>query len=211
LASLTEVGISAGTTPILERIELEVEAGECVGISGPNGSGKTTLLRILATLLRPTHGTGTVLGARLGTDAVFKVRRRIGLAGHQPSLYPELTLAENLELVCRLAGLPDGRARAALDQVGLGRAADRRTDRCSHGMQRRTDLARLLITAPQLLLLDEAHAGLDASAQPIVATLVKRTIGGGGAAVLVTHDPTTLDELAGRILPLAAGVLGVRT
>ena len=85
-----------GRLPVLRGVNFMVSPGEAVGVVGPNGSGKTTLLRVLATLLRPGGGSGTVLGAPLGTDQVRRVRRRIGLAEHQPALWNELTLRENL-------------------------------------------------------------------------------------------------------------------
>jgi heme exporter protein A len=200
-----------GSVEILRSIELTVEPGTCLGISGPNGSGKTTLLRVLATLLRPSAGNGEVLGARLGTDEVVTVRTMIGLAGHQPALYPELTLQENMEFVCRLRGLPLTTASQSLAMVGLAAAASLRAGRASFGMQRRADLARLFIGTPTILLLDEAHAGLDASAQPIVGALVSRTKANGGGAILVSHDPLTMVGVADFILPLAAGVVGAKT
>jgi ABC-type multidrug transport system ATPase subunit len=185
-----------------------VNAGECLGIGGANGAGKTTILRLIATLKPPTAGTGTVLGARLGSGEVYRVRPLIGLAGHTPALYPELTLAENLRFICRMAGRPERLAKETLAEVGLAKAAGRRAAHCSHGMQRRADLARLLMIPPQLLLLDEAHAGLDAGAKAIVAELVMRAVGQGGSAVMVSHDPTTLAGLANRVLPLTSGMLG---
>jgi heme exporter protein A len=94
-----------------------------------------------------------------------------------------------------------------LEWVGLTGATDRLAHQCSHGMRKRADLARLFLTEPELLLLDEPHAGLDSSATPIVTELVKRTLAKGGTAVLVSHDPTTLSDLAHQHLTLKAGVL----
>jgi heme exporter protein A len=98
LAALRGVGVRLGATPVLRAVDLEVGAGQAVGLVGANGSGKTTLLRVLATLLPPTSGDGTVLGAPLDAPARLVVRPAIALLGHVPALYPQLTLEENLML-----------------------------------------------------------------------------------------------------------------
>src|SRR5690606_11414284 len=102
------------------------EPGAVVGVGGPNGVGKTTLLGVIATFVPIAAGSGQVLGAGLGTTAVRQVRTRIGWSGHEPALYDQLTLRENLHLVADLAGLPRAEADTALDRVGLGAAGHRR-------------------------------------------------------------------------------------
>lgn len=205
LAALEDVGVTAGTTVILRRAKLTLSAGEKVGLTGPNGSGKTTLLRVLATLMRPTSGQGTVLGADLGSPAVIDIRPRIVMIGHLPGLYPELTLQENTRFVARLAGRSDATGDAALEAVGLAGAAHRRADQSSKGMLRRTELARALIVEPELLLLDEAHAGLDADAVGLVDTIATQVAGRGGCAVLVSHEPDRLQ--VDRALQLVDGAV----
>ena len=182
------LGVRIGDTPILRDADLTIEAGEVIGIHGANGSGKTTLLRLAATLLAPTEGTGTVLGADIFSDERFTVRSDIEMVGHVPALYPQLTLEENTDFVARIAGRPSEQVATVLDRVGLWGARHRRVDQCSHGMQRRAEFARVLLTEPRLLLLDEAHAGLDPQAVDLVAALSKRTTARGGAVILVTHD-----------------------
>ncbi len=207
LAALHGVGLRLGATLVLRAVDLEVGAGQAVGLVGANGSGKTTLLRVLATLLPPTSGSGTVLGAPLDAGARFAVRPAIALLGHAPSLYPQLTLAENLALVARLLGEPAGRATQVLEAVGLAGARDRRAAQCSQGMLRRAEFARALLTRPRLLLLDEAHAGLDPAAAGLVELLVAEVRGRGGAAVLVSHEPRRLRPLVDRTVELAGGQL----
>jgi ABC-type multidrug transport system ATPase subunit len=161
----------------------------------------------MATLLKPTSGKGFILGADLATPQVDEVRRRIGLSGHLPALSNHLTLRENLEFVARISGRSQTRVKEVLEMVGLAGAADRLAERCSHGMRKRADLARLFMTEPDLLLLDEPHAGLDSAASPLVAALVHHTMQKGGAAVLVSHDPTTMVDLADQHMTLRTGIL----
>jgi heme exporter protein A len=207
VVSLAGVGVTLGATPVLRDLDLEVHAGQAVGLVGANGSGKTTLLRVLATLLSPTSGGGSVLGARLEGRARFAVRPAIALVGHASSLYPQLSLAENLELVARLLGQPPGQAIVALEAVGLAGARHRRAGHCSQGMLRRAELARALLSRPRLLLLDEAHAGLDPAASGLVELLVAEVRDRRGAAVVVSHEPGRLGRLVDRTLELAGGRL----
>ncbi len=205
--ALRRIGARIGDTPILRDLDLEVGPGEVIGLHGGNGSGKTTLLRLIATLLPPVSGGGTVLGADLRTPARMTIRSRIGLVGHEPGLYPDLTLGENIEFAARVAGKSPERVAEVLDMVGLGRSRHRRALQCSHGMQRRGEFARLLLTEPDLLLLDEAHAGLDPQAADLVSGLVKAVRNRNGAAVLVSHDPSRIGDLVDRSVVLDGGSL----
>ncbi len=105
-----------------------------------------------------------------------------------------------------LAQFAPGRTMDLLESLRPA-AAGRAADRCSHGMRRRADLARLLLVPPRLLLLDEPQAGLDASAQPLVEELIRQVRSGGGGAILVSHDPQGLSGLADRMLTLRSGAL----
>ncbi len=205
IVQLRDIGVRFGTVPVLVAVDLTIAPGEVVGVAGPNGSGKTTLLGVVATLIRPSSGTGRVLGAALGTDDVRCVRRRIGLSGHEPAVYPDLTLAENLRFVARVAGVTVEAADRALADVGLAAAADRPAGRSSHGMQRRIDLARMLMLEPDLVLLDEAHAGLDQDAEVIIDVILERTRRRRGGALLVSHDAERLTRQVDRVLRIEAG------
>lgn len=205
LVDVRHVSLRRPTALILRDVSLRLDPGDVVALLGANGSGKSTLLRILATLLPPTEGSGTVLGAAVGSRDVEAVRPEIGLIGHETGLRPTLTLRENLAIVAAFAGIDD--AEDALGAVGLAAAGDRRADRCSNGMLRRADLARLIITRPRLALLDEAHVGLDPEAAPLVDRLVDGIASRGGAVVLVSHDPGRVTRLASRTLVLSDGSL----
>ncbi len=207
IVDLRAVGVRIGDTPILRRLTLGVRAGEVVGLIGSNGSGKTTLLRVVATLLPPSEGEGSVLGASLRAEERFGIRHRIGLIGHQPGLYPQLTLEENIAFVARMRGIDAAEVPKVLDRVGLGLARGRRAAACSHGMQRRAEFARLVLTRPDLLLLDEAHAGLDPQAADLVAHLVAGVRSRAGAAIVVSHEHARIAPLVDRFVELHGGAL----
>lgn len=207
LVSLRGVGVTLGATRVLHDITFDIQPGEAVGITGANGAGKSTMLGVIATLIKPSEGTAEVLGLDSTRREIRQVRARIGMSGHEPGLYPELTMLENLEFVERIHGSIHMSAREALRVVGLGAAADRKLSAASNGMQRRTDLARLIMTRPDLILLDEAHAGLDSAARNIIDRLVHRTCEAGGAAVIVSHDQTLLATITARIVTVRDGGL----
>lgn len=200
--SLDGVVVRFGSTVVLSGIDLDVPAGGVVGVAGRNGAGKTTLLGVIATLVPVAAGSGVVLGAALGTEEARQVRTDIGWSGHEPALYDHLTLRENLHLVADLAGLDRGLADEALDRVGLTAAGHRRALEASNGMRRRTDLAALLMRRPRLLLLDEAHAGLDADADAIIGALVRLTRAADGGVVMVSHDADRLRDECDRVVIL---------
>jgi heme ABC exporter ATP-binding subunit CcmA len=196
-----------GAATILRDVDFTLGGGETVGLFGANGTGKTTLLRIIATLMRPAAGAGTVLGADISGPERLAVRPRIGLIGHIPALYPELTLAENLQFVAGITGDPDSRAGEVLAAVGLANAADRRADACSHGMQRRAEFAREMMRNPDLLLLDEPHTALDPDAVALVSHLVETIAARGGGAVVVSHDRARVAPMVQRTTELRSGTL----
>lgn len=202
LVVLDDVSVRFGPTSVLAGVSLRVDPGQVVGVAGPNGAGKTTLLGVAATLVPISAGHGSVLGATLGSDAARMVRPRIGWSGHEPALYDHLTLEENLHLIADLAALPRAEADEALRRVGLAAAGHRRAGEASNGMRRRTDLASLLLRTPDLLLLDEAHAGLDAEADAIVDALVGMTRRRDGGVIMVSHDAGRLRGDVDIVIPL---------
>ena len=182
---LTDVGRAYGERTALSGVTLTLEPGRTLAVFGANGAGKTTLLRILATLLRPHAGRATVLGAALPGEG-WKVRGRIGLLGHEPLLYRDLSARENLRFHARLHGVGDARAAALLEAVGMARRADEPVRALSRGMAQRVAICRALLHEPELLLLDEPLANLDPGAAGAVAPLIGRE--SGAARVLISHD-----------------------
>lgn len=205
VVTLVDVAVDIERVAVLRGLDLTVRAGESVGVVGANGSGKTTLLRVLSTLLPLAGGAGRVLGAALGSPDCVAVRSRIALVGHTPALYPRLTLRENLRFLARLTGRRERAVDEALALVGLARAGDRRAEVCSQGMARRAELARALLVEPELLLLDEAHAGLDEASAGLVSAVMERVRERGGASVVVSHDHPRLAAVVDRLVQLAGG------
>ena len=171
--ALRELGRAYGDRVALAGVTLELPRGATLAVFGANGAGKTTLLRVLATLLRPHAGRATVLGAALPGES-WKVRGRIGLLGHEPLLYRDLSVRENLRFHARLHDVDFARAGALLDAVGMARRADEPVRSLSRGMAQRVAICRAVLHEPELLLLDEPLANLDPGAAGAVAPLIGR-------------------------------------
>lgn len=185
LSRLTRV---FGTQPAIVGVDLSVQRGSVVLLRGPNGAGKSTLLRVIATALTPTYGGGSVLGFDLVRER-DQVRRRTELLGHHTRLYEDLTAVENLRFACALYGADVRGVVEALERVGLAEVGGERVVGFSHGMRQRLALARGLLRGPELLLLDEPYAGLDAAAKAMVDQVVLAARTAGHTVMLATHEP----------------------
>jgi heme exporter protein A len=191
---------------ILRGVDLAVEPGAVVVMTGRNGSGKTTLLRIVGTLLRPTRGSAAVFGHDTVKGAE-SIREMVGLLGHNSALYGDLTSAENLAFSMRMAGRPADRAAidAVLEHVGLSHVRKERVRGFSAGMLRRLGLARLLLRPPRLLLLDEPYASFDQDGIDLVNEFAAATARAGGVVLLTTHDMARAVEIMTRRIHIADG------
>jgi len=192
-----------GERPALIGISARLEPGESLAVLGPNGSGKSTLLRILAGLLRPSGGEASVLGCRLPKEA-HRLRGRVGYLGHEPLLYRDLSPRENLDLVAALYGLDSAdaakRIEVLLETVGMSRRGGDRVAELSAGMRQRVDICRAVLHEPELLLLDEPDAHLDADARRLVEPLIGS--GTGPTRVVVSHDREAATAGADALLEL---------
>jgi heme ABC exporter ATP-binding subunit CcmA len=194
-----------GRVRALAGIAFALPSGTTTLVSGPNGAGKSTLLRILAGQTRPTAGTVRVLGEDAFGPRRAALRARIGHLGPASGLYGELSVAENLAVTARLHGAPAARIDAVIQELALEAVADRRVQTLSLGYRRRAALARVLLPAPELLLLDEPWNGLDADAS---ARLVKRLAAvrdAGGTVVVAAHAPGGAAQAFDFALRLEAG------
>jgi heme exporter protein A len=170
----------------LADVTLSLERGATLVVFGPNGAGKSTLLRVLAGLLRPHEGTVRVLGHRLPEED-WAVRGRIGLLGHEPLLYRDLTGRENLRYHASLHGVRGERIDEVLEAVGMRRRADEPVRSLSRGMVQRLAVCRAVLHEPEVLLLDEPRANLDPAAGELVEPLIGRA--SGRTRVVTSHDP----------------------
>jgi ABC-type lipoprotein export system ATPase subunit len=197
---------SYGSTPVLDRLGLELRAGRLHVITGPSGSGKTTLLHLLAGLELPDAGEITVAGTALGPlDRAGRAalrRARIAYVAQQAGLVPHLSALENVELALALRGHEGGRpeAFAALESVGLGERATQRVARLSQGERARVAIARAIVSKPALLLADEPTSRLDGANAISVAILLSRLARENGTAVAcATHDQLVIEQADSRI------------
>ena len=168
-----------GSFYALKDISFEV-GREKVALLGPNGSGKTTLARMVAGITKPSRGDLTVLGKRPWESS--EIRGRIGIVTHNPMLYSELTVRENLEFYSRLYGCKIGEI---VDLLGLRDKLDKRVSSLSMGWVRRVAIARALMNDPEVLVVDEGTSGLDPEAKSKILDLLRNF---GGCLLFSTHN-----------------------
>lgn len=203
-----------GSFVALRDVSLELPAGSSVMLLGPNGAGKSTLLKLLAGLATPAYGKVHVFGQPPGQS-----RGRIAYMSHSTMLYDDLTAAENLEYLLRLhapsepSNARSQRIDAALAEVALDPKNPRRLGEYSQGMRQRASLARVLLTEPDLLLLDEPFSNLDVASAHAMLNRLERFLAGAGTdglprtLLLTTHQAELARPLARLTLRLDAGRL----
>ena len=191
--------------PVLSGADLDVATGEIVLVQGPNGAGKTSLLRACAGLLPVVAGRAEVLGHDLRRDR-RSVRRQVGLLGHAGFLYDDLTVEDNVRFAVRASGSPGAGADAGLERLGLGGRLRRvPVSRLSAGQRRRVGIAVLVARGPELWLLDEPHAGLDAEGRDLFDSLVREAVTAGATVVFASHEAERATTLAHRTVAMAGG------
>ena len=196
----------------LKGVDFDIARGECVAILGPNGSGKSTLVRLLSTLLLPDGGTATVFGHDAFKDT-RAVRRLVNRVSVEASFFKKMSAVENLSYAARFYGLRPHDTRDKIPEIltRVGFPADRRDEpmeNLSRGMQQKVALARALLTAPILLLLDEPTTGLDPRSKQEVQEFIREVRAEHDATVLLcTHDLAEAESLADRVGILDNGEL----
>ncbi|GAA3531811.1 ABC transporter ATP-binding protein [Aeromicrobium flavum] len=211
-----ELGDGDSRVRALDAVSLTVRAGEFVAIVGPSGSGKSSLLAVAGALSNPDSGSVRVHGTDLstlskGASAKFRLEN-IGFVFQSGNLLPALTAADQLRLAGRLAGNRKVDAESVLDSVGMAHRAKNRPGHLSGGERQRVGIARALVNAPSLLLVDEPTAALDrARSHEVVQLLADQAREQNVAVVMVTHDHDVLEH-CDRVLEMVDGSLGaVRT
>ena len=188
-----------GTVTAVEDLDLDVHAGEIYAFLGRNGAGKTTTIRMILGLIRPLAGEVRVFGQAV-TAAHPGWLRRVGSLVETATAYPNLTVRENLQLQCRLTGTRRGAVDEAIERLGLSAAADRRSGHLSLGNKQRLSLARALVHAPELLVLDEPANALDPAGIVEIRELLRSLADDHGTTVFVSsHILGEVAQLADRI------------
>jgi ABC-2 type transport system ATP-binding protein len=198
-----------GALTAVDRLDLDIQAGEFFGLLGPNGAGKTTTLLMLTTLLKPTAGTARVDGYDIVRQAA-RVRRSIGIVFQDPSSDDTLTGYENLKLHGMLYGMPaalrEQRIKTVLELVDLTRRKDDIVKTYSGGMRRRLELARGLMHHPKVLFLDEPTLGLDPQSREHIWQYLERLSQQQNISlVITTHYMEEVDRLCNRLAIIDAG------
>ena len=199
-------------TVAVDRLDVDVPAGELFGLVGPDGAGKSTLIRMLATVLVPTSGDATVLGHSIVREP-HAIKSRIGYMSQKFSLYGDLTVAENLEFFARLRGVPKAeravRSKRLLEFAGLSGFESRHAQFLSGGMKQKLALAATLIHEPELIFLDEPTTGVDPVSRRefwrIISDLHRR-----GITVVVATPYMDEAERCGQIAFMESGRILVR-
>jgi heme ABC exporter ATP-binding subunit CcmA len=198
-----------GGFPVLAGADLRVERGEIVLLRGPNGAGKTSLLRLCAGLLPLERGDGTVFGLDLASQRIA-IRPRVGLLGHQNGLYRDLTVAQNVRFWAATVGAEEAEVDDAMRRLGVHtRLADVVVGRLSAGQKRRTALACLVARRAELWLLDEPHAGLDASGRDDLDATLREAAAAGATIVVASHEHERAGSLATRSVDVVGGRVAV--
>ena len=206
-AVVTTAGLTRrfGDLTAVNALDLVLPSGGVVGLVGPNGSGKSTLIRMLLGLVRPTDGSGTVLGEPL--TAPGRYLPRVGALVEGPAFVPALTARRNLLSLARLRGLPAGRVDEVLDVVGLAGREDEPVTRFSLGMKQRLGIAAALLPDPELLVLDEPTNGLDPSGIVEIRALLTRLAREGRTVLVSSHLLSEIEAVCDHVVVVRFGEL----
>ena len=198
-----------GDLTAVEALTLEVHEGEILGFLGPNGAGKTTSISMMCGLLRPDSGRVFIHGQPVH-GGMPEVRARVGVCPQETILWEKLTLLEQLEFIGSLYGIPPRNARqrgaVLLEILALSEKANQLAGTLSGGMKRRLNLALALVHDPEILVLDEPEAGLDAQSRVLVREYV-RSLARKKTIILTTHNIDEADRLADRVAIIDHGRL----
>jgi ABC-type multidrug transport system ATPase subunit len=203
---LLGVSKAFGRQIALHRVDLDIDPGSSVAVMGANGAGKTTLLRVIAGLARPTRGRVSIAGVDM-RNAGPRLRRMVGVVGHETMLYLDLTARENLLFQAKLFGLerPRVAVERAAELLAITAIMDRPVRTLSRGTRQRVGLARAILHEPMVLLLDEPYTGLDEGAAASLAALLDRLHTPERVLVITMHDVARALAGTERLVALSAG------
>jgi sodium transport system ATP-binding protein len=197
-----------GDVIALDRLTFRVPLGTIFGLLGPNGAGKTTALRILATILRPTHGTARIEGIDVAAQP-SEARRKIGYLTGDTGLYGRLTPRETVAYFARLHGMNEHAIRTRADELfcrlGIAEFADRPNDKLSSGMKQKVSIARALIHDPPVLILDEPTSNLDVLAARVILDFMRDAKAAGKTVLFSSHNMLQAEKLCDALAVIHRG------
>ena len=209
LLSVHHLAKRYGNQTVVQDLSFHIDPGECLGVIGPNGAGKTTTIRLCLGLAEADEGAITYFDGQQMPGDALKIKARLGVVAQMDTLDPDFTAAENLLVFGRYFGLPDATIRERIPQLleyaALSHKADAKPAQLSGGMKRRLSLARALINAPDLLLLDEPTTGLDPQARHLMWERLQVLLQQGKSILLTTHFMDEAERLCSRLLVLDHG------
>ena len=203
--SVTRLTKRYGSRAAVDDLTVDIPTGVVAGFIGPNGAGKTTTMAMLLGLVRPSSGTGTILGEPLNRPEAYL--GRVGALVEGPAFWPGLTGTENLRVLARLGGLDTGRIAPALELVGLGSRGGDRFGEYSLGMKQRLGIAGALLGDPDLLVLDEPTNGLDPVGINEMRELIGRVSADDRTVLVSSHILTELEQVCNWLLVIDDGRL----
>ncbi len=193
----------------VDKLNLEIRKGELFSLLGVNGAGKTTAIKMLSCLTKPTDGDAIVGGYSISKDAK-QVKRLIGVSPQETAVAPNLSVKENLELICGIHGFSKEKTKAKIrelsEQFSLDSVLQRKAIKLSGGFKRRVSIAMALISEPQILFLDEPTLGLDIIARHELWEAI-RSLKGKITIILTTHYMEEAEALSDRIGIMKSGKL----
>ena len=201
--SVTGLTKRYGARTAVDHLDIDLPAGVVAGFVGPNGAGKTTTMAMLLGLVRPTSGTGTVLGEPITRPAAYL--HRVGALIESPAFYPSLSGADNLRVLATVGGHDPTGIPELLDTVGLGGRGRDRYSSYSLGMKQRLGIAAALLGDPELLILDEPANGLDPQGVREMRTLVAGLVGTGRTVLVSSHDLSELEQVCDWLVLIDTG------
>src|ERR1700744_6052602 len=194
-----------GDRTVVDDVNLAIPRGSVCGFVGPNGAGKTTTIRMLLGLIRPTAGSGSILGGRLTEPATYL--RKVGALIEAPAFYPQLSGRDNLRALARLGQLSLKTVPPALARAGLTDRAGDKYRSYSLGMKQRLGIAAALLPDPELLILDEPTNGLDPAGIVEMRGLIRSFAGDGITVLVSSHLISEIEQVCDHVVMIRAGRL----
>lgn len=204
--SLNQVSKVFNQFTAVKDLNLNLNAGECIGLAGHNGAGKSTIIKLILGLIQPTQGDVFLFGKNMASRDSNEARRQIGYLPETVALHSSLTAEETLAFYAELKGLSKQHNKSLLERVGIAQAAHRRVGTYSKGMRQRLALAQALLGEPKVLLFDEPTTGLDPASRQMFYQIVSELKAKGATILLSTHALAELNGYADRVVVMKNGV-----